>query len=233
MNLLHDTTVDAQKPPYNAGFTLTEMLVSSMIMLLASVLVTQTFTIALYHTRARNWESEAQVWCNYISDSVQKKLLKVQKIQLLTDETISGNTPDENVSATTPDENVSANTPDENVSATMGKNISGNSSDETVSGDEHGIDLLYLYDEPGGIAPDEIFSGDITRDFGQFGTASAQIDISYVENPVENVADSAGYSVSSEKLLKVEVTVADPSGIGVERVNLFYVRPYHANFPVI
>ena len=215
MNLLHDTTVDAQKPPYNAGFTLTEMLVSSMIMLLASVLVTQTFTIALYHTRARNWESEAQVWCNYISDSVQKKLLKVQKIQLLTDETISGNTPDEN------------------VSAGMGKNISGNPSDETVSGDEHGIDLLYLYDEPGGIAPDEIFSGDITRDFGQFGTASAQIDISYVENPVENVADSAGYSVSSEKLLKVEVTVADPSGIGVERVNLFYVRPYHANFPVI
>ena len=223
MNLLHDTTVDAQKPPYNAGFTLTEMLVSSMIMLLASVLITQTFTIALYHTRARNWESEAQVWCNYISDSVQKKLLKVQKIQLLTDENSSGNTPDENVSATTPDEN---------VSATMGKNISGNSSDETVSGDEHGIDLLYLYDESGGIAPDEIFSGDITRDFGQFGTASAQIDISYVENPVKNVADSAGYSVSSEKLLKVEVTVADPSGIGVERVNLFYVRPYHANFIV-
>ena len=67
------------------GFTMTELLACTMIMLMATSIITQTLISAMTYSQAQIWRSRAQNLCNTLTESVENVLLYANKVDLAND----------------------------------------------------------------------------------------------------------------------------------------------------
>ena len=62
------------------GFTMTELIASTMIMLMAASIITQTLISAMSYSQSQIWQSRAQNLCNLLTASVEDELLHAEKV---------------------------------------------------------------------------------------------------------------------------------------------------------
>ena len=64
------------------GFTMTELLACTMIMLMTTSIITQTLISAMSYSQSQIWRSRAQNLCNLLTESVENVLLYAEKVKV-------------------------------------------------------------------------------------------------------------------------------------------------------